>query len=76
MEPYKIYETTAFVNNWQEYTGQWCVQVNYKTDLIAFYLPGRGGRVTKRAAKLVRKLWESGKTAGEISQITGCEIAA
>jgi len=76
MNPYEIYETKALVNNWEKYTGQWVVQVDCKTDLIAFYLPGRGGRVTKQAARRIRTLWESGKPAGEISRITGFEIAA
>lgn len=76
MNPYEIYETKALVDNWEQYTGHWVVQVDSKTDLIAFYLPGRGGRVTKQAAKLIRTLWESGKSSGEISAITGCEIAA
>jgi hypothetical protein len=76
MNPYEIYETKSIVNNWEQYTGLWVVQVDCKTDLIAFYLPGRGGRVTRRAAKFIRTLWESGTSAGEISRITGCEIAS
>lgn len=76
MNPFEIYETKALVNNWEQYIGNWVFQVDCKTDLIAFYLPGRGGRVTKKAALRIRTLWESGMSAGEISRVTGCEIAA
>ena len=76
MKPYEIYETKSLVNNWEQYTGNFRVQVDCSNDLIAFNLPGRGGPVTKKMAAKIKELWESGKTAREISEITGCEIAS
>ena len=63
------------VNNREEYTGKFRVRGPCVCDVIAFDLPGRGGRVTQLAAREIHRLWHSGKTAGEISKITGCGIA-
>jgi hypothetical protein len=50
--------------------------VDCSNGVIAFNLPGKGGPVTKKMAAKIRELWESGKSAGEISKVTGCEIAS
>lgn len=63
------------VDNWERHTGKFRVRVPSKTDVIAFELPGRGGRVTQLAAREIHKLWHAGKSAGEISTLTGCQIA-
>jgi pimeloyl-ACP methyl ester carboxylesterase len=72
----EIFETRAYVNNWQQFTGHFRVRVPCSNDVIAFDLPGHGGRVTQKAAGEIHTLWHAGKTAGEISSLTGCRIAS
>jgi len=58
----EIVETKAMRGNWEQYTGSFRL-IGIPGDFIE--LPGRGGRVTQRAAALALEAFAAGRTNGE-----------
>lgn len=61
-----ILEATHTVNQFEEYAGIFFCRVDNR---VTFQLPGRGGRVTKKAALKIQKLWDLGTPIDEISNL-------
>jgi hypothetical protein len=66
----EIIETIRWSGNSQIHTGKFRILIGE----VAFNLPGRGGLTTTRKAAEISRLWNSGISAGEISEITGCRL--
>lgn len=67
-----LFETQVFRNNWLHYTGRFRARILCSDgEPICWEVPGKGGRVSVRAARWIGDLWKQGFTAGEISKVTG-----
>jgi len=77
-----IFETKRMVNNWDEFTGTFRATIKVEPPLptragidIAYPvydLPGRGGRITRAAAKAIATEIESGIWPADIRGFVGC----
>lgn len=71
-----LFETTVLRDNWQHGTGKFRARIWTDDDLICWDVPGKGGKMSIRAARWLGDLWKQGFTAGEISRITGFPLAS
>lgn len=71
---FSIIQTKRQIGNWQSYTGHFRLLVDSDQGQIAFALPGRGGRVTRQAAGVIKRLWLAGATAIQIQNATGWRV--